>query len=1019
MSRLTIRLFGAPQVEIDDATVALDRSKAVALLAYLAATGKAHTRAALALLLWPENANARTHLRGGIFQLRQALGEHWLVCDLDQLALRRGDDLWVDVATFQRHASALRRHNHAPGELCAACRRAAEEAVALYHGDFLADLTLRDCPEFDLWLVTQREHLRLEAATLLSALADAHAAGHAWDAAIDCARRWLALDPLDEAAHRKLMRLYGWSGRRTLALRQYDEYARILRDELDAPPEEETDALLRAIREGEISAKIATALEAAPPDHQIAPHTNLPASLTRLIGREAEVRAVVDLVRRHDVRLLTLTGPGGVGKSSLSLAVAAALLPHFDDGIFFVSLAPIRDADLIAETIARVLDVRATPQQTYLAALQHALRDRRLLLLLDNFEHVLVAAPIVADLLGACPHLSVLVTSREPLRLYGEREYTVPALRVPAAAASLTAETIAASSAVQLFVQRAQAVRGDFTLEAATMPPVVQICRRLDGLPLAIELAAARMRHFTAPELLRRFGAAYAGNGEAPTKLTILKSDLRNVPDRHRSLWAAIAWSYDLLSQDEQVLFRRLALFVGGWTVEAAQAVCSDGLTLEIEEALWSLLDKQLIHHAEASTETPRFTMLETLREFGLEQLRHTGELLPIQRQMAGYYIGMAEDAATYLVGAESTHYRRLILADYPNLRAVWTWIQVYREADFAVRLCAVLYIFSNSNPREGEQMALATLELAAGFPPSSKLVEVLMAAGYCAWLLGRLDSAEGYMLRALAMDEATGHQAHAGYIGVLRGMLAWRSFDRGDYATARAYFAREGELAGETGDEWRIAMNLINWGILEAKLGVHVRAEEMTNESLRLHRRVGQRWGLSKALADRAELHILRSELDPAAALLAECAGLLQGEDMPDRAGKLNFVSALLALARGDTCQAAALLAKSLEIHTTTNYFYGIEDDVLCTAELALQCRLPAPALCLLGAQAAQLRRIGKVNPPLRQQKLDAQLCEARAQLAPAEADAAWTRGQAMSAEEMTAYARREMLEAIGERGR
>lgn len=1014
MTRLSIRLFGAPQIEIDGATVALERSKTVALLAYLAATGKAHARGALALLLWPENANARAHLRSGIFQLRQTFGEHWFVFDRDQLALRRDDAVWVDVTAFQTHASTLRRHNHAPGELCAACRRAAEEAVTLYHGDFLADVTLDACPEFDLWLVTQREHLRLAAATLLSALVDAHAAGHAWDAAIDCARRWLALDPLDEAAHRKLMQLYGWSGRRTLALRQYAECERILRDELDTPPSEETEALLRAIREGEISAKIATALETAPSDHPIAPHTNLPASLTRLIGREAEVRAVVDLVRRDGVRLLTLTGPGGVGKSSLSLAVAAALLPHFDDGIFFVSLAPIRDADLIAETIARVLDVRATPQQTHLAALQHALRNRRLLLLLDNFEHVLAAAPIVAELLGACPRLGVLVTSREPLRLYGEREYAVPGLRVPVAAASLTAETIVASSAVQLFAQRAQAVRGDFALDAATIPPVVQICRRLDGLPLAIELAAARMRHFTAPELLRRFGAAYAGNGEAPATLTLLKSDLRNAPDRHRSLWAAIAWSYDLLNAEEQAIFRRLAVFVGGWTVEAAQAVCRDGLTLDIEEALWSLLDKQLIHHAEAGADTPRFTMLETLREFGLEQLRRTGELLPIQRRMAGYFTDVAEHAATYLVGAEAAHYHRLILADYPNLRAVWTWIQVHREAKLALRLCAALFSFTNHDLREGEQMALATLELAAGFPPSPKLVEVLMAAGYCAWLLGKLDSAEGYMLRALAMDEATGHQAHAGYIGVLRGMLAWRAFDRSDYDAARAYFAREAELANETGDAWRIAMNLVNWGILEAKLGEFAHAAELIDAALTLQRQIGDLWGLVKTLADSVDFRILCGELDAAVTLLVELEMLLQGVDMPDRLARVHFARARLALLHGDSCQAAALLAKSLEIHATANYFYGIEDDVLCCAELASQCRLPAQVLCLLGAHAAQLRRIGKVNFPLRQHKLDAQLCEARAQLGRAEADAAWARGQAMSAEEMAAYAQREVLESL-----
>jgi predicted ATPase len=714
------------------------------------------------------------------------------------------------------------------------------------------------------------------------------------------------------------------------------------------------------------------------------------------------------------VRLLTLTGPGGVGKTSLAIRAAADLLPDFVDGVFFVSLAPIRDPDLIPDAIAHVLDARVTPQPSLLAALHHALRDRRLLLLLDNFEHVLPAAVIVTELLNACPHLKILATSREPLQLYGEYEYGVPRLLVPETATLFTAETIAASSAVQLFVQRAQAVRSEFALDAATLPPVVQICRRLDGLPLAIELAAARMRHFSAQELLRRFGARYAGNGEAPATLTLLKTSLRNIPDRHRSLWAAIAWSYELLDATEQAIFRQLAVLVGGWTVAAAQAVCSEGLTPDFEETLWSLLDKQLIHRDETGAESTRFMMLETLREFGLEELRRTGELIQTQRRMADYYTTLAEHAANYLTGAESAYYHRLIIIDYPNMRAAWTWIHVHRQADLALRLCTALFIFSDHNPRDGEQMALATLELAADSPPSPKLTEVLMAAGYCAWMLGKLDIAEGYMLRAIEMDEASGHQAHPGYIGVMRGMLAWRSFDRGDYATARAYFAREGELADEAGDDWRIAMNLVNWGRLEWLLGDIDRAAVMLDAALRLHRQVGQRWGLAKALADRAELHFICGELDAATALLAECAPLLQDIDLPDRLAKLYSVRGLLALEQGDCRRAALMQAKALELHAQISYVDGIEDDILCAADVAVQWRRPAHVLCLLGAHAARLQRIGKIDSPLLRQKLGTLIDAARCQLDPADADAAWARGQAMAEEEVVAYALHEVLEPI-----
>jgi tetratricopeptide (TPR) repeat protein len=280
--------------------------------------------------------------------------------------------------------------------------------------------------------------------------------------------------------------------------------------------------------------------------------------------------------------------------------------------------------------------------------------------------------------------------------------------------------------------------------------------------------------------------------------------------------------------------------------------------------------------------------------------------------------------------------------------------------------------------------------------------------------MLGKLDIAEGYMLRAIEMDEASGRQAHLGYIGVMRGMLAWRSFDRGDYANARAYFAREGELADEAGDDWRIAMNLVNWGRLEWLLGEIDRAAVMLDAALRLHRQVGQRWGLAKALADRAELHFICGELDAATALLAECAPLLQDIDLPDRLAKLYSVRGLLALEQGDCRRAALMQAKALELHAQISYVDGIEDDILCAADVAVQWRRPAHVLCLLGAHAARLQRIGKIDSPLLRQKLGTLIDAARRQLDPAAADAAWACGQAMAEEEVVAYALHEVLEPI-----
>ncbi len=1017
MSRLSVQLFGVPHAQIDGAAVTLDRSKMVALLAYLAINRGPHMRGALALLLWPDSPNARVHLRGCLHRLHQALGSdagQWLESDGDRVALRGGADCQIDVIDFCRRVEQIRRHNHAGELLCPDCRAAALEAVALYRADLLAHLVLRDCPEFDVWLVTQREHLRQEACTVLAILADTFAAEHAWDLAIEHARHRLALDPLDEAAHRKLMLLYAQSDRRTHALRQYEECARILQAELDVPPDEETEALLHAIRNGSITAQIhpPVVMSAAPP--ATAPWTNLPAALTHLVGREADVQAVTDRLRRADARLLTLTGPGGVGKTSLALAVARALLPEFADGVLFVSLAPIRDPALIAETILRMLDLREHPQLAAFDLLRQAMRDKTMILLLDNFEHVLSAAPLVAELLSACPRLKIMATSREPLRLYGEMEYAVPRLACPPAAASLTLEAIAAHSAVQLLAQRAQAVRHDFAIDQANAVPVAQICRRLDGLPLAIELAAARLRHFTPQELLDRFGAVYAGNGEVSAALTVLRSDLRNIPDRHRSLWETIAWSYDLLAPHEQQLFRRLAVFVGGWTVETAQAVCGGESEAELESVLWSLLDKHLICRAADTTGAVRFAMLETLRDFGLEALRRTGELLATQRAMAATYAAMAEHASRHIHGPDSARHHAFLSHEADNLNAAIVWIDANRDADLALRLGAALLPFANQQPRSVERITTSALRLAAGFPDSAMLADTCLAAGYSAAILGKREDARRHLRKTIEMDEAIGHKAHPEYIGVAYGMLAWHAFDRGDYAGARSYFDQDLTQARASGNQWRLAMTLMHTGILEGRLGNFTVAEQRLDESMRMHRQIGDVWAIAKILVDRATLHVECGQFDQALRLLDECEVLLREVNLPDRLAHFRQLSGLLSLRRGDCEMAARQLEAALRAHRTVGHQKYMDEDLLLIAELALAVQLPLPALCLLAAHGAYLDGVGLVDYPRLKQRVDSMVGAARTYTNVTAADAAWLRGLALSQDAAVDFAQDEVLNRL-----
>ena len=1012
MPRLEIALFGTPIIAVDGAVAAFDRNKPIALLAYLAITGKAHSRTSLALLLWPESANARTHLRGALLLLRRALGDdaaRWLADDRETVAFH-GADAVVDVLDFRAALGQIRAHRHVEGQLCAACRQVAENAIARYRGELLADFSLRDAPEFEAWLTAERESLRMAYAGLLAALAETHAAAREWDAAITYAQRWLVLDPYDEAAHRKLMLVYTWSGRRTLALRQYDECARILRAELDAPPDAATEALARAIRSGEIGAVESLRLDAAMVAPHPAPATNLPARMNRLIGRAAHLDAVVARLRRSDTRLLTLTGPGGVGKTSLGMAAAGELLPDFADGVYFVALAPLLDPALVPATIASVLEVSESQQRAALDALRHALRDRRLLLVLDNYEHLLAAAPVVAELLGACPHLTVLATSREPLRLYGEHVYRVPRLSVPDVDSRLTQEAMAASSAVQLFAQRAQAVHHDFALDSATVAPVVEICRRLDGLPLAIELAAARLRHFTAPELLRRLTANDSGSDEKSAGLAVLTSDTRNVPERHRSLRDTIAWSYELLDADEQALFRRLALFVAGWTVEAAQAVCGDGLALEVEPALWSLADKQLIQRADDAGDMLRFTMLETLREFGIDTLRRTGEYVRTQMRMAEYCAAFAELANLHLHGARevSVPWYRAMTVEYPNLRASLTWALTERQVELSVRLCAALIDFWRTNLRDGEQVTATTLALAVNARPSAPLINVYLAAGQCARLMGKPDGVETYMPRALELAEMLdSEELDRSQIGLAYGLLAWTAFDRGDYAQAQAHHIRLDRLNRRPGNEFELAMYLVNAGRMELRLGHFHRATELIDEALLLHRQVGEVWGLLKTLADVAELHATTGQLELAGAVLAESELLLQQVHMPDQVARIRQAGALYALRCEDAGLAAQRLVAALDGHEQTGSQSGIREDILYTAELAVLAGKPEAALCLLGAHDTVMQRIGYVYHPVHRRLVDTIAGTARGELAVAVADAAWARGQAMDEEEMLAFAR------------
>ncbi len=566
MSALTAHLFGSPRIELDGTALDLKHRKPLALLAYLLVTGVPYERESLATFLWPDYPNARSYLRNNLSIIRRALGKNhhrWIHIDRHVVACRDTDNTWVDVAEFGRLLAASKSHDHRGNDLCSLCVEGLSQAVELAHADFLAGFTLRDSPPFDEWSYFQRERQRTDAAAALDALAGFHGQANSFETAIAYARRRLALDEYHEPAHCHLMELYARSGQQALALHQYEICKKTLAAELDVKPAKETRELFEAIKRHHFSQEESTRIpQVLRPDARaghrpakqqdrvadLPPH-NLPAPLTPFLGRRSELDEIHTLLADPVVRLVTLTGPGGVGKTRLSVAIAKDALPQYSGGVYFVALAALRSQDLIPLTIAKAIGIHVSPERPVADTLAIAIGERQMLLVLDNFEHLLSAATLVTDLLQACPNLQILATSREVLNVTGEYVYIVPPLAVPPDDNSVAHEILVAGEAVQLFAQRAKQADQRFILDEDSAPLAAHICRRLDGLPLAIELAAARTGHLDLPTLATQLNGYDDSFHEHASALDLLTGTRRDVPARHRSLRRAIGWSYDLLSR--------------------------------------------------------------------------------------------------------------------------------------------------------------------------------------------------------------------------------------------------------------------------------------------------------------------------------------------------------------------------------------------------------------------------------------------------------------------------------------
>jgi predicted ATPase/DNA-binding CsgD family transcriptional regulator len=644
---------------------------------------------------------------------------------------------------------------------------------------------------------------------------------------------------------------------------------------------------------------------------------NLPAYLTPLVGREQEVVEACTLLRRPEVRLVTLTGTGGIGKTRLALQLATELLADFADGVYFVALAPISDPDLVVPTIAQLFEIKEAGDWPLLERLQAHLQEKQLLLLLDNFEQILSASASLADLLVVCPHLKILVTSRAVLHVQGEQEFPVPPLAVPDFAHLPEREALTAYAAVALFLQRAQAVKPDFQLTKANARAVAAICTRLDGLPLAIELAAARIKLLPPPALLARL----------EHRLAVLTGGALNLPARQQTLRNTLEWSYQLLDADEQRLFRRLAVFVGGCTLEAIEAVCaaldSDAVAMPVLDAVSSLIDKSLLQQTEQGGGEPRLTMLETIREYGREVFSRSGEMATARQAHAAYYLAQAQEAAREYTSSQQVEWLERLEQEHDNLRATMEWLLDPAQAgsllEMAYRLGEALTEFWWVRCFHSEARAFLERLLARSEGVSASLrAKTLNATASFTEDQGDLDRAETLWQESLALSRELGDIR--GIASSLKG-IGLIADSKGNHLAGRTQLEESLALYKEAGDLEAVAWSLFSLADNDCAHGDYRRGYTLFEESLAIFRELGNKRGIADCLNQSALLLFIGAQGDQATVHQRLEESLTIYRELGDKGGIAQncWVKGWVAFKQGDTQRAHGLMEQSLVLNRET----------------------------------------------------------------------------------------------------